>query len=412
MNLAYTEPQVAKAELRAMLRHQVLERDSEDFGFVPHMNYFLGDGRLVPVWAKKHFQSFLDGPEGHRVPSHRRDSFVNTYWSSDLHSDITQPPILAMAVQEVARATADLEFVSEMVPRLQAYYDYLHRRRADSVGLVRIIHPWESGWDNSQRWDEALGLHSEGSQVARAAIDLEKIRLLSKCKALDWELDQILAERDFVVKPVDFNVLYAKNLESLAHLCKMLGDTEGADTNVKRSMSVSKAIFEQMWDGDKYVDLLETKEGSDKRSKVKSAAMFYPLMLSGAPHSELLIHSYLANPQEFNPEGGYMIPTTSLDDPTHQGGAYWRGNVWGIVNFFVHSAVRYYLKANPQDQLAVRLTRRLRDSMFELLDQADFFEYFNPRRVNDGKVQGYGVSSFGWNGLALFMDRPPAFLEN
>jgi glycogen debranching enzyme len=413
MNLAYTEPEIAKAELRAMFAYQATDPRSKDVGFVPHMNYFFGDGRKVPDWAKKHFQSFLDGPEGSMVPPARRDAFLNNYWSSDVHSDITQPPILGMAVQEVVKATGDKEFAKEMVPKLKAYYDYLHDRRADSDGLVRIIHPWESGWDNSQRWDEAAGVETSKAttKVERSAIDVQKIRLVSKYKALDWNLDKILEEKDFCVKPVDFNVLYAKNMESLSKLCGKIGDIGGAGKYVQRSKRAAQSIFEHMWDGDKYVDLVQTPEG-DHKSHVKSAAMFYPMMLKGEPHSKHLVHKRLANPKEFNPEDGYMVPTTSLDDPTNDGGQYWRGNIWAIVNFFVHSGLREYLKSEPNDLVARALAKKSRDSMFELLDQADFFEYFHTRRVKDGtKPEGYGVQSFGWNGLAMFMDKNPAFLD-
>ena len=106
-----------------------------------------------------------------------------------------------------------------------------------------------------------------------------------------------------------------------------------------------------------------------------------------------------------------MVPTTSLDNVTFRGEQYWRGNVWGIVNFFVHCAVLEHLKTHPTDALARSLAIKCRDSMFELLDEADFFEYFNPHKVDDGKPKGYGVPSFGWNGLALFLDKPPAFLD-
>ena len=44
MNLAHTEPEVAKLEFRALLAHQTLDAENPDHGFVPHMNYFLSLG--------------------------------------------------------------------------------------------------------------------------------------------------------------------------------------------------------------------------------------------------------------------------------------------------------------------------------------------------------------------------------
>ena len=49
MILAKREPEIAKEELKSIMANQ-----HED-GFVPHMNYFNGDGQDVPEWAKTAF---------------------------------------------------------------------------------------------------------------------------------------------------------------------------------------------------------------------------------------------------------------------------------------------------------------------------------------------------------------------
>lgn len=399
MILARTEPDVALAELEAMLAHQV--REGPDRGFVPHMNYFHGDGQQVPEWARPHMERFLDSPEGRELVSpDRRGAFLETYWSSPVHSDLTQPPILAMAALELAP-----ESRGPLVARLADYYDYLHERRADSDGLIRIIHPWESGWDNSQRWDEAIGLTPTGKPVERSQIDDRKMRLFCLAKAQDWDLDRILARGDFSAKPVDVNVLYAKNLECMEKLCRDSGDEAGAERFGSRASAVRQAIFQKMWDGDKYVDLF-----GERRSTVKSAAMFYPMMLAGEERGATLVARHLANPAEFNPPGGFSVPTTSLDHPGVDGDQYWRGNVWGIVNFFTHCAVNRYLSEHPEDRLAQQMSQKLHGSMVELLHRGDFFEYFNPM-PREGHPRGHGVPSFGWNGLVVRMTDPPAFLK-
>ena len=411
MNLAHTEPEVAKLELRALLAHQRRDSESPDFGFVPHMNYFHGDGQEVPEWVKAHYARFLDQEGRKLVEDSERDSFSSTYWSNTSHSDITQPPIVAMAALELYQANGDLDFLKEIFPALVDYYDYLTRRRADSDGLIRIIHPWESGWDNSQRWDEAIGLGRQTGTVERSSIDDRKMALFSKWKALNWNLEAIFTSGDFSVKPVDFNVLYVKNLECLAVLAEQLQENSQARRLTTLATTVRKAIFEKMWDGDKYADLILS--GLEERpSPVKSAAMFYPMMLDDEPHSAHLLQKHLSNPKEFSPEGGFMVPTTSLDDPStpqsllpNHNNHYWRGNVWVIVNFFVRCGVEHHLKNNPDDALAQRLSVQIRESTFELLHTQDFFEYFHPLPES----RGFGVPSFGWNGLVVFMNMTPAF---
>ena len=47
--------------------------------------------------------------------------------------------------------------VAELYPRLAAWHRWLHTARdPEGTGLVTVFHPWESGLDNSPRWDGAL----------------------------------------------------------------------------------------------------------------------------------------------------------------------------------------------------------------------------------------------------------------
>src|SRR6185295_12839637 len=75
-------------------------------------------------------------------------------------SCITQPPLVAIAVQRVAAAlpTAERrEFLAELLPKLTAYHRWLYTARDPrQVGLVTLIHPWESGLDTSPPWMGAL----------------------------------------------------------------------------------------------------------------------------------------------------------------------------------------------------------------------------------------------------------------
>lgn len=80
-----------------------------------------------------------------------------------LTSGMTQPPVAAMAVWRIYKTllgtnpTLATEILKEFYPKLLAYHRYLHTARdPEQSGLVTIYHPWESGFDNSPRWDEAL----------------------------------------------------------------------------------------------------------------------------------------------------------------------------------------------------------------------------------------------------------------
>ena len=79
-------------------------------------------------------------------------------------SALCQPPVHAIAalrIFEAARGTADEDdarsFLSDNFDRLLAWHRYLATARdPEGSGLVTIYHPWQSGTDNSPRWDAAL----------------------------------------------------------------------------------------------------------------------------------------------------------------------------------------------------------------------------------------------------------------
>jgi glycogen debranching enzyme len=171
-----------------------------------------------------------------------------------------------------------------------------------------------------------------------------------------------------------------------------IGDEDNERKFSKRADANRKAIFSEMWDGDKYADLFGK---SNIKSSIKAASMFYPLMLDGERHYVHLIEKHLLNPNEF--ASPYGITTTSRDDPTYAPDSYWRGNVWQNVNYFVVSGLKKVYREHefPPAKEAINY---IMISSYILLYQGGSSEYFNPETG-----EGYGVKSFGWNGIVRKM---------
>src|ERR1700691_270240 len=78
-------------------------------------------------------------------------------------SGITRPPVHAIAVDRIlalaaqaggAEAERTNAWAAHLYPRLLAWHRFLARDRADKeTGLMTLFHGWESGTDNSPRWD-------------------------------------------------------------------------------------------------------------------------------------------------------------------------------------------------------------------------------------------------------------------
>ena len=100
---------------------------------------------------------------------YRRDrefwrSWVSPYSPDGLStSGITQPPVLAEAVWQVGQKLSLAErrsWYRLMLPHIIEYHQWLYRERdPHDEGLVLLLHPWETGLDNTPPWTHELHEH-------------------------------------------------------------------------------------------------------------------------------------------------------------------------------------------------------------------------------------------------------------
>ena len=100
-------------------------------------------------------------------------------------SGIIDPPVHAIAVDRIlaiAAAAGGRQFAqaqawaAHLYPRLLAWHRFLARDRADKVtGLMTLFHGWESGTDNSPRWDEPLSRVQVGQLPPYQRHDLKHV---------------------------------------------------------------------------------------------------------------------------------------------------------------------------------------------------------------------------------------------
>ncbi len=81
----------------------------------------------------------------------RDPEFASAFWGRSGASTITQPPMYGHAVVELQRRGVDVP--AEVVERARAGVEYFLRERRAASGLIAIRHPWETGCDDSPRFD-------------------------------------------------------------------------------------------------------------------------------------------------------------------------------------------------------------------------------------------------------------------
>ena len=71
-------------------------------------------------------------------------------------SGITQPPMIAEAIIKIGEKLSSAErkkWYKSIFPQLLAYHEWLYRERDPRAeGLVVLVHPWETGLDNTPSW--------------------------------------------------------------------------------------------------------------------------------------------------------------------------------------------------------------------------------------------------------------------
>ena len=273
---------------RAGLELQAALADQDDDGFVPHIRY-------------------AGGPTPHAG-----------FWGRARTSSITQPPMYGHAVAVLS--ASGLPLADEVVERATAGLRFLLRRRRRSPGgLVELCHPWESGCDDSPRWDGVLTEPWTLSGWREA-----KGRLLETVERTPGGAP--IGNPAFAVGSVAFSALVAWNARELATLT---GDDE-----LLRGARELAAAIDARWDGElrTWVDDGPTAATS---GRVRTHEALLPLLLLDRPDARRELTDPSAMGGRFGPAQVHRA------EPTFDPRGYWRGSAWPQLTYLSWRAARW-----------------------------------------------------------------------
>jgi hypothetical protein len=320
----------AVVELDSLLSHG----DAE--GFVPHVLY-----------------------HGHASPH-------AGFWGRPDASSITQPPMHGHALAELARRGID---VPERLLDASAHAlrFLLDRRRRHPSGLVRLCHPWESGADDSPRWDHWYGSPWVGDDVFRIKGELLAAVVRSPGGAP-------IDNPAFDVASASFNALLAFNARELAGLT--------GDESLGRAADEVAEALDARWEPElrTWVDAGASAATSGRTRTVD--ALLGCLVLD---RPEALADA--VDPEAY---GGACGPAgVHRVEPTFDPGSYWRGSAWPQLTYLLWVAARR-AAAPEAEALAGALVRGV--------EASGFAEHWHP---DDGSARGAVPQS--WATLALLV---------
>lgn len=387
LGLSHFDLPRAQTEIRALLSGQWQD------GMVPSVVYHSIPSDYFPTPQFWQIENSLSAPP---VPT----------------TGITQPPLLATVVRRIHNRYPTPDFVQEIFPALVNWHRWLHTDRdVDGSGLACIIHPWESGTDDSPRWlhlferiePEALPEFQRGDTRYVAATERPNrteyerfIYLIDIFRKLNYAPSELLARSPFLAQDILFNAILFRADEDLRALALSIDQpTDEIDAWLRR---VQRNFNPRFWDENAglYYDF---DMRSEKPIPVNTASAFLPLFagLPSKQQAQRLIEEHLLNPAEYAPDGEvrYWITTTAQTEPTWEPRRYWRGPVWIIMNWFIIEGLRRY----GYDQLA----DVIRQDSLRLIEASGFREYYDAR---DGS--GCGSDDFSWSAaLAVELSQIP-----
>jgi hypothetical protein len=152
------------------------------------------------------------------------------------------------------------------------------------------------------------------------------------------------------VADVGLMSLYIADCDALAKMADLLGKTAEAKELRERSARY-RAKLGTMWDEPTGIFL--NKDLHTGRSITRlSPTNFYPMLARVATpeQAKTMVEKHLMNPKEF--WGEWVIPAIARDDPAFKDQDYWRGRIWGPMNYLVYLGLRNYDNPDARQQFA------------------------------------------------------------
>ena len=310
-------------------------------------------------------------------------------------SALCQPPTHALGALRVWELAGRGEeglargFLREIFPKLLAWHRYLATYRdPEGSGLVTIYHPWESGTDNSPRWDAALEAVEVGDLPSYERQDLNHVdhpderptdeeyvrflwlvELIKRARCDEGALND---SHPFLVKDVLFSAILVAANEALVEIARVVGASKEDVALIEAWIGRGREGLEERWDQELGL-CLDYDLRRDAPLRARTIAGFAPLVAGGIEAGELeaalrTLYSpyFLGYPKLRRP----LPPSTSPEEPRFHPRNYWRGPMWPVMAWLFWRSL----------ELAgeVERAQAMRRAALQELAEGGFAEYFEP----------------------------------
>lgn len=322
-------------------------------------------------------------------------------------SGISQPPVLASAAAQLLAADPDRAAaearMAALYPRLLASHRWWRRARdPHASGLVAILHPWETGMDNSPAWDEAMARvptstttpirrrdtgHVDPAMRPRAEDYQRFIHLVDHYRACAWNPEAMFATAPLRMLDVGVNSILLRAERDLLALAPRFG-AAGDGPEIAARIAALEAGLATLWHEPS--GLFRSRDDlSGAPVAVSTSAGFLPLAADAATRAQAA--TMAATLRHWQHQVRHLVPSTDPSSPAFEPLRYWRGPVWAVVNWLI--ADGFSRAGHTPEAEAIRADTRA------LIGQSGLAEYFDPL-----SGQGAGGGQFSWTAaIALLL---------
>ena len=264
--------------------------------------------------------------------------FVGNYaraggWKS---SDRSEPPVGAITVLGLYKKFHERWLLEETFAPLLSWNRWWQEKRSAGMYL-------EYGSDGKNQ-PENLDDNSRGTRqgaIFESGLDNSPM--------YDESVFNEKAQR-LEIADVGLMGLYVADCQALAEIAAVL-DKAPEEKELRGRAKHYQESLASLWD-EKTGMFLNKDLHTGQLSPRISPTNFYPLLARAATpqQAQRMIQEHLLNAQEF--WGDWVIPATPRNDAAFKDQNYWRGRIWGPMNYLVYLGLRNYDQPQVREELA------------------------------------------------------------
>jgi putative isomerase len=317
-----------------------------------------------------------------------RDGFIPNYQSpyGNTSWDRSQPPIGSTIMLNIYKKYKEKWFLNEVYNELLTWNRWWPKNR-DVKGYLC--------WGSKAVADTLKTISSHDLQAAKYESGLDNSPMYDDIPFNATTNTMELAD-------VGLMSMYIMDCNALAEMSDILDKKTEAGELRKCSAYYSKQLA-TMWDEKTGIYLNKRMDNNEKSYRL-SPTNFYPMLAKACTQqqAERMIKEHYYNPDEFY--GEYVIPSIARNDSGFKDNDYWRGRIWGPMNFLVYMGMENYDLKEARADLIKKSKALL---MKNWKAEGGVYENYNSVEGTGGDVKS-ADAFYHWGALLTFME----FLEN